>query len=144
MYCGERCKMAAHDQYHRTECKILPFLGKYSVGDKARFILLPLRMFLIGSEQGSALSRLMDDPRILKALDGKLDGAGAGVLNQPDDYLALLASPWKHSEGSTHNTDLVLRVRLETIITLLEKIDFFKQDREAYEVRNDTRRSGRR
>lgn len=96
MYCSERCRKEAFDLYHRIECRILPWVRLMEdSGGELDNILLCLRMFLIGTKQGSLLTELMRNSNVYDCLEGKLNCVD---VSYRDDYLSILNLPWRFDE----------------------------------------------
>lgn len=86
MYCSKHCRQEAYSAYHRVECKMMPYIATI---DEYR---IALRIFLIGTKQGSELINLMNDPKVYNCLEGKQNCVD---VPYPDDYFSILNSFWK-------------------------------------------------
>lgn len=140
MYCSEGCRQDAYDSYHRTECKLSSML---SYGEEVETLWLPLRIFLIGTKQGSELTNLMNDPNVYESLDGKRKCVDVPYSN---DYYSILNLLWQNyldtSSGSTNpkHSFLMARVNLQRIgivcnmIVALRSVGFFGSRLNATEV----------
>lgn len=104
MYCSERCRQEAFDLYHRIECKMLVIFNSvlHKWPQLKEDPLLVLRLFLIGTKQGSELTKLMNDPNVYDSLEGKRSIVG---VPYPADYLSFLNLIWKRDDDSTQDVN---------------------------------------
>ena len=127
------CIRDRYNTYHHTECKILNSLtDKDELGE----VLFPLRMFLIGTKQGSELVKLMNDSKVLAMLKGEWNCNE--MPYQSNDYFAILNLPWKTGNERSCKTPLSESrkfISLMLIFDALQDIGFFHNDKNATQVR---------
>ncbi|KAF7988261.1 hypothetical protein HCN44_007793 [Aphidius gifuensis] len=74
VYCSENCKINADNDYHRVECKIIPYLLAFGIKDK---YLLALRIAIMGMLEGPDKIPTIEDllsfaPRTRGFMNGRL------------------------------------------------------------------------
>lgn len=124
LFCSEKCRQAAYDSYHRTECQMGAL---YWDGSKlcTIFYCLALRTLLVGTEQGAKLGDLMKTLTFEDIFGRTLDPVNKPFTN---DYKALLRLPKTFDEKLIKSR----MIHAIEVVVVLRRVGFFENVRNTF------------